>query len=409
MAQVQALQVDPTFARKLKKFGALKLDSCFDCGNCTAICPLTNDTTTFPWKMITYAQLGQEEKILESPDPWLCYYCGECSDSCPRQAEPAETMMAIRRFLTTRYDWTGVSRAIYTTKWAKYVFAAALSLLTVLLVWLFHGPVVTTSVELTTFAPLDIVHNGGIVFGAMLAVILLSNIGRMYWFTVKKRGTAEGKIPLTRYVKEFKSVVFQFLTQSKYSTCSSRTAWANHLVLMWGYTVLFILYAVLLPFSTFNKLPSATAPIKLSGYFAFVALGYTTVYAMVGRLRKKDPSRRFSQATDWMFLFLLLLTAVTGILLDLFVGLSMPLAVYVTFTAHLAIVVPLLALEVPFAKWAHLAYRPFGLYFSRLTTAGSGLTTTSILGTVGQPAAGPMQASLSSPGASSPRQSAAHD
>jgi hypothetical protein len=30
------------------------------------------------------------------------------------------------------------------------------------------------------------------------------------------------------------------------------------------------------------------------------------------------------------------------------------------------IVVPFLILEVPFAKWSHLAYRPFALYFARL-------------------------------------------
>jgi ferredoxin len=369
LARTQTVQVDPTFAKKLKKFGALKIDSCFDCGNCTAICPLTNDSTAFPWKMITYAQLGQEERILESPDPWLCYYCGECSESCPRQAEPAETMMAMRRYLTTRYDWTGVSKAIYTTKWAKYVFAAALSLITVLLVWLLHGPIVTTSVQLTTFAPLGVVHTGGIIFGVILGAILLSNLGRMYWFTVKRRGAAQGKISPVRYIKEFKNVIVQFLTQSRYSRCTSRTAWANHLILMWGYTILFVLYAALLPLSMFNKLPPATDPIKLSGYFAFVALAYSVVYAMVGRIRKGDPSRKFSQATDWMFLILLLLAAVSGILLDAFVGLSMPLAVYVTFTAHLAIVVPLLALEVPFAKWAHLAFRPFGLYFSKLKEA----------------------------------------
>jgi hypothetical protein len=30
------------------------------------------------------------------------------------------------------------------------------------------------------------------------------------------------------------------------------------------------------------------------------------------------------------------------------------------------VVAPFLILEVPFAKWSHLAYRPFALYFARL-------------------------------------------
>jgi heterodisulfide reductase subunit C/quinone-modifying oxidoreductase subunit QmoC len=32
------------------------------------------------------------------------------------------------------------------------------------------------------------------------------------------------------------------------------------------------------------------------------------------------------------------------------------------YVIHLAVVVPLLVLEVPFMKWAHLMYRPLALY-----------------------------------------------
>lgn len=366
MARAQTIQIDPSFSKKLKKFGAYSIDVCFDCGNCTAICPVTSGSTVFPWKLITYAQLGLEKKILESPDAWLCYYCGECSETCPRQAEPADIMMALRRYLTSRYDWTGISRLMYTSKLAKYVFALSLSLLTVLLVWLFHGPIVYSRVDLLSFAPLDIVHTGGIIFGVVLATLLLGNLGRMYWYTIKSAEIPS--IARRKYIWEFRHVITQFFTQTRYSNCLSKKAWANHLILMWGYTVLFVLYAVLLPISMVNKWPPVTDPVRLAGYFGFGALTYTTVYAIIGRLRKKETFRRFSHSTDWMFLILLLITSITGIFLDAFIGLSMPLATYVTFTVHLSVVVPLLALEVPFAKWAHLAYRPFGLYFSRLKT-----------------------------------------
>ncbi len=33
--------------------------------------------------MIKYAQMGLAGKILQSPEPWLCYYCGDGSDQCP--------------------------------------------------------------------------------------------------------------------------------------------------------------------------------------------------------------------------------------------------------------------------------------------------------------------------------------
>ena len=89
MAQVQVLRSDPALVKRLKKFGAFDVEACFDCGNCTAVCPLSNGKTAFPRKMITYAQQGLEGKLLGTPDMWLCDYCGECTKTCPRQAQPS--------------------------------------------------------------------------------------------------------------------------------------------------------------------------------------------------------------------------------------------------------------------------------------------------------------------------------
>ena len=58
-------------------------------------------------------QMGLEAKLESDLEPWLCYYCGECSVECPRDAEPGETMMSLRRWLTARYDFTGISRLFY--------------------------------------------------------------------------------------------------------------------------------------------------------------------------------------------------------------------------------------------------------------------------------------------------------
>ena len=44
----------------------------------------------------------------------------------------------------------------------------------------------------------------------------------------------------------------------------------------------------------------------------------------------------------------------------------MPGATYIMFVLHMAILVPMLVVEVPFSKWSHLAYRPFAAYFHRL-------------------------------------------
>jgi hypothetical protein len=41
-------------------------------------------------------------------------------------------------------------------------------------------------------------------------------------------------------------------------------------------------------------------------------------------------------------------------------------AANVTYIVHLSLVVPMLALEVPFSKWSHLAYRPLAIYLARV-------------------------------------------
>ena len=368
------VKVNPNLKKELEKYGKSDiLNACFNCGVCTAICPYADESLTFPLKIIRYAQLGLEEKILQSIEPWLCYYCGECSAACPRGVDPGEMMMTIRRFLTSKYDWTGISHKIYVSKFVEVLSTLFLGFITAIIVWLLHGPIVTSRVELETFAPVHIVEISDMIIGVFLAALLLSNLYRMYRFTVVSH-IGNSHIPFKRYIIEFKHVIIQFLTQLRYSACSNKKNWINHLILMWGYTTVFTLTVVFLRYYLTNEWYPITNPIRIAGYFSFIALTYATVYAIIGRIKKNEPLRKYSHPTDWMFLILLLLTAVTGILVHTFKYLNMPLATYVTFTIHLCIVVPLLVLEVPFAKWAHLAYRPFAIYFNRLVTAASSIS-----------------------------------
>ena len=86
--------VDPTFVNELARYGAADVKACFNCGNCTAVCSLTEQGATFPRKFIRYAQLGMKDRLATSKEMWLCYYCGDCSATCPRQAEPGEFVAA---------------------------------------------------------------------------------------------------------------------------------------------------------------------------------------------------------------------------------------------------------------------------------------------------------------------------
>ena len=75
---------------------------------------------------------------------------------------------------------------------------------------------------------------------------------------------------------------------------------------------------------------------------------------------------RLPHLSDWMFPILLLLTVVSGIALHACRYLGLPLATYYLYVIHLVIAVPMLVIEVPFGKWAHLAYRPLAVYFQNV-------------------------------------------
>jgi heterodisulfide reductase subunit C/quinone-modifying oxidoreductase subunit QmoC len=84
---------------------------------------------------------------------------------------------------------------------------------------------------------------------------------------------------------------------------------------------------------------------------------------------------RFSEASDWIFLVMLFLTTLSGIIMHALRLAGFPMATYVSYVVHLAIAVPMLVVEVPFGKWAHLLYRPLALYLTAVKEAAVLRTT----------------------------------
>jgi heterodisulfide reductase subunit C len=364
-------RADPMLLSELKRYGEVNIESCFNCGNCTAICPLSTNETPFPRNNIRRVQLGLREQILQSPDPWLCYYCGDCTKTCPRQAEPAEAQMALRRWLTSQYDWTGLARKFYTSKVWEIGSVLLLAAFIVVMFVLFHGPIVTDHVALNTFAPVHLVEIGDWTMLVGLSFFLLSNVFRMYLRIV--RSDPGLKVPLSLHIREAWRLLYHAVTQIRWSECDEEKAgfwqksrWRNHWLLVSGYALMFTLIVVFLRWFQTDNLYPIWHPQRWLGYYATIVLLFGAGDAIWGRVKKDHQMHRYSQPSDWMFPVLLLLTALTGILVHTFRYLGLPLATYYTYVAHLAILTPMLVLEVPFGKWAHLAYRPFAIYFETL-------------------------------------------
>jgi ferredoxin len=363
-------RLNPHLALELQRLGATKLARCYNCGTCTAICPLTQEGIEFPRSLIRYAILGAEDKLVSSARPWLCYYCGDCTKECPRDADPAEFMMALRRYLTTRYDWTGFSSLLYLSKKVELMAIIVMALITGLFIYFFHGPLVLNRTELATFAPLDIVETGGLAIFVILALLLSTNIFRMYRF-IMNTGDGKRRISIKTYIIELmKTLPIHFFTQKTMRDCSDgssdRKYWFYHLIFFCGYVTSFVLFMFLLRYTQTNMPFLFFNSLSIVGIAATCTLLFAAGVVIYGRIRKSRPVWKYSHPTDWMFIMLLLLTVATGIFTGVFRSIGIPLATYLTYSLHLMVVVPFLILEVPFAKWSHLAYRPFAIYFARL-------------------------------------------
>ena len=367
-----SIRLQPELRNQLIQYGIGDWNACFHCGTCTAMCPLSEEGFLFPRRKIRLMQMGLKEPLESSVEPWLCYYCGDCTKTCPRDANPGELMMSLRRYLTSKYDWTGLSKRFYTSEIWELLFILFFAVLVVLsfLILLpsfgyrFTTELIDGGVKVNSFAPIHIVETFDLVMALVVASLLISNILRMYYMIIWKN--SKSTVSLWVHIREFWLLVFNFAVQPKFSKCDDKRYWLSHWLLMSGYTIMFIVIVVFLPWFKTEKILPVWHPQRLLGYYATFGLLFGLGIAVTGRLVRKDVKFQFSHISDWLFLVMLTLTAITGILIHIFRINGMPVATYISYIAHMAVLVPMILIEVPFSKWSHLAYRPFAVYFQQL-------------------------------------------
>jgi hypothetical protein len=361
-----SVRVNPHLIDELERYGAQDVAKCYHCGNCSAVCPFSREPYLFPRRAMRYLQLGLESRLRGALEPWLCYYCGECSEQCPRGAEPGETMMSMRRWLTAQYDFTGISRLFYRSWKAELAGIVLLALLTALgfaSYGALHGDLAIYDGP-GAFLPGAFIHRFDLVLASVLAGLLLVNCVRMWWFTI---ATWPGpRVPLVSYLARAVELPLHFFTQKRYGECERRGPWAAHLVLMLSYVSLFTLIVFFV--ERMQSGPAIDWRVHALGYVATLGLIGSTVVFLRERVRALLPQFRRSHESDWIFLIMLLLVAVTGVLQHAMHRAGWDITANVAYLAHLATAVPMLALEVPFSKWAHMAYRPLAMYFVALRT-----------------------------------------
>jgi nitrate reductase gamma subunit len=282
-------------------------------------------------------------------------------------------MMVARRYLTSLYDWTGFSRKFYTSEKFEIMAVLAVAGFVGLLMLLFHGTPNWEHAHLNSVWPSRWMEIADLGMAAVLVAFLGGNIFRCFKAIM---GDFAFKVPVKYYVAQAKELLIHLVTQKRFGECEDKTQWFIHLLIMTGYTSVFLLVVVFLnglPYFEIETLKFQRDiehgffhPIRLVGYYATIAIMIGTTYAIIGRLRKSKPPYKNSHPTDWMFLILLQLTTMTGIFVHFGRLLDWPFFTYAIYVIHMMVAIPMLVLEVPFAKWAHLAYRPLVLFLLKV-------------------------------------------
>jgi len=177
------------------------------------------------------------------------------------------------------------------------------------------------------------------------------------------------KIPFALYIKQLWTLIVHFASQWRFSKCNDRKYWLFHWLVVTGYIMMFVLIVIFLKWFQTDEIYPWYHGQRLLGYYATAVLLLGSGYFIFGRMRKNRESHKYSHHSDWLFIILLFLIALSGILIHIFRYLDMPLATYYMYVLHLMVYAPWALVVIPFSKWTHLAFRPVAIYFDSVKKA----------------------------------------
>lgn len=95
--EIRATDIESELVERISEISGANLFKCYQCGKCSAGCPMAESMDILPNQIVRLAQLGQWEQIMRANTPWICAACLTCSVRCPRGIKIAEAIEAIRQ------------------------------------------------------------------------------------------------------------------------------------------------------------------------------------------------------------------------------------------------------------------------------------------------------------------------
>ncbi|MBM3307246.1 MAG: 4Fe-4S dicluster domain-containing protein [Candidatus Eisenbacteria bacterium] len=89
-------QIRDEIIGRIETLSGQDLGACYQCGKCSAGCPVVEQMDIAPSEAIRYLQLGHPDIVLDSNTIWICASCFQCASRCPKGVEFSSICDALR-------------------------------------------------------------------------------------------------------------------------------------------------------------------------------------------------------------------------------------------------------------------------------------------------------------------------